>query len=448
MRSWSWRRPRRHDFSIRDVDRSFIGIADLLNQPLDLETMAQCIVDTMITGLNSCGSVLFMADEGGTALRPFTVSSTPLVRHAISRLEIPFGEHRYPIDEPENHIGRCAREVRVVQGYDLAEFLAPAPAARICRVMQRVVGAHSFVALPIVVRRRLAGVTLHTFRRAEISEALLDRLRAFNNLVATAIATCTTQQRPPLPDPVEGTTNGELRKLQDDFLALASHELGSPLVGMKLMLTILTGDAKLQEVLSAEQRQFFNNLLGATEHLHGLVNNIERALEFSRAGHRIEQRRVAIADLVEGVIRKLEVVAFASRAKLTFSPAAETRELDVLGNADLLEHAFWELLANAVKHGGKGVSILVTLAQRETLQGRSIELQIRDDGPGIPRRLVDQLGWRFNFGEDTEHKSTPGLGLGLFVVRRIVLAHSGTVQVTSRAEEGTTVELGFPAAEG
>ena len=406
--------------------------------------MAQGIVDTAIAGFDSCGSVLFLVDDEGTALHPFTVSTPPRVRRALKMLELPFQEHRYPIDRPENHIGRCAGEVRVIQGHDLAAFLAPAPSAAICRAMQRVVGARSFVALPVVMRRRLAGVTLHTFRHMEVSEALLDRLLAFNNLVATAIATCTPAGRP--APPAELPPKRELERLQDEFLALTAHELGSPLVAMKLMLAILTQDADLQEVLSAKHRRFFENLLGAAEQIHGMVNNIERALDFSRAGHAAPQHPVPFAALVEGVIHKQEVVAFASRAKITFTAAGDARELCVLGNPDHLEHALWELLANAIKHGGKGVGIEIALAPHETPRGRSVRLAMRDNGPGIPQRSVRQLGRRFYFGEALDHKSKPGLGLGLFVVRRIVAAHGGSVEIESKPGEGTAVSLCLPVA--
>ncbi len=447
----SWRERlgfgRRKGEAVRKGDQSLIGIADALNQSPDLETMAQRIVDLMIDALGSSAGVLFLIDKSTGELAPFTVSSRPIVRAALQHLPIPFRSHRYPIDKPVNEVGRCAKEVRMKQGGTLADFLAPHPPAEICALMQKIVGAKGFVALPVVVRTKVVGVTLLTFLQRSLGEGQLQRLRAFNQLVSTALLT----SHGDLPsDPATSRRWSEdeepLRYLEDAFLGLVAHELGSPLVGMGMMLSILREDSDFLGKLSADQRRAFGNVLEESERLRSTVSNIEAALEMARSG-RPDPLLVPIRALVERVVHAKEIEIFdpGVRVHLVLDESAEAARLCVKGDPIQLEHVVWELVNNAIKHGGAGTEVRVRAAPREIAGLHWFEVAVEDDGPGVPERIVRELfHTRFNFGELPEYKSTPGFGLGLFVVKRILDAHRATIQFDSVAGRGTRVVVQLP----
>jgi signal transduction histidine kinase len=395
-------------------DQSLIGIADALNQSPDLETMAQRIVDLMIEGLGSSAGVLFLVDKSTGELAPFTVSSRPIVRAALQHLPNPFRSHRYPVDEPVNEIGRCAKEVRMKQGSVLADFLAPNPSAEICKVMQTIVGAKTFVAL--------------------------------NQLVATALLTSDGDIAPEYRlSNRRLASEAPLRDLEDTFLGLVSHELGSPLVGMGLMLSILREDNDFLGKLSADQRRAFSNVLEESERLHSTVTNIECALELARSDKR-EPLLVPIGPLVERVVRAKEMEIFdpSVSVELCLDPT-DGDALCVKGDPIQLEHVVWELVNNAIKHGGAGTEVQVGAARRVIAGLDWYEITVEDDGPGLPERILrDLFHARFNFGELPEYKSTPGFGLGLFVVKRILDAHLATIQFESAAGRGTRVVVQLP----
>jgi signal transduction histidine kinase len=434
--------------SARGGDQSLIGIADALNQSPDLETMAQRLVDLMVDALSSSAGVLFLLDKSTGELAPFTVSSRPLVRAALQHLPIPFRSHRYPVEKPINEVGRCAKEVRMKQGAVLADFLAPGPSAEICNVMQSIVGAKSFVALPVVVRTKVVGVTLLTFLQKTLSDAQLQRLRAFNQLVATALVT-SRDDLAAGPHLTRRQPDEPLRDLEDTFLGLVAHELGSPLVGMGMMLSILREDSDFLDKLSADQRRAFTNVLEESERLRSTVTNIESALELARSD-RPEPLRVAIHPLVERVVRavEMEILDPSMQIDLRLDDAPDLEQLYIKGDPTQLEHVVWELLNNAIKHGGAGTEVQVSARKRVIAGLHWYEIAVEDNGPGVPERIVQHLfHTRFNFGDPPERKSTPGFGLGLFVVKRIVDNHNATIQFESAAGRGTCVLVQFPIDE-
>ena len=181
-------RPAVAEHDRNQIDRSLLQIAETLNHSLDLETTAQRVVDYMVTGLGSSGGVLFLRDPGSEEAYAFTVSAAPIVQRALQNLPYPFRAHRYPIPEPNNLVGRCFRDARSFEGSDLVDFLSPTPATRVCRIMQRVVGAKYFAVHPVLMHREVIGATLFSFRESELSEARRLQLRIFTNLVATAVS--------------------------------------------------------------------------------------------------------------------------------------------------------------------------------------------------------------------------------------------------------------------
>lgn len=445
--SWRARFGLRDREPVRQGDQSLIGIADALNQSPDIETMAQRIVDLMIDALGSSAGVLLLLDKATGDLAPFTVSSRPIVRAALKHLPIPFRSHRYPIDAPINEVGRCAKEVRMKQGPRLADFLAPNPPTDVCDLMQKIVGAKTFVALPVVVRTKVVGVTLLTFAQKNLSEAQHQRLRAFNQLVATALLTshgdlATDPQLNRRWSPSEEP----LRELEDAFLGVVSHELGSPLVGMGIMLSVLREDNDFLGKLDADQRRAFGNVLKENERLRSTVSNIEAALELARAS-RPDPLLVPIQPLVERVVlaKEIEILDPNVRVDLKLEATENVDGLYVTGDPTQLEHVIWELLTNAVKHGGSGTNVRVRAGHREIAGLDWYEVRVEDNGPGVPERIIhDLFHTRFNFGELPDYKSTPGFGLGLFVAKRILDAHRATIQFDSVAGRGTRVVVQLP----
>jgi two-component system sensor histidine kinase SenX3 len=99
---------------------------------------------------------------------------------------------------------------------------------------------------------------------------------------------------------------------------------------------------------------------------------------------------------------------------------------------------------NAVKYSDEGGLVTVSLA---TVDG-SVELQVADQGIGIPMASLDRIFERFYRVDRARSRGTGGTGLGLSIVRHVVTNHGGEVNVRSREGEGSTFILRFPSIHG
>jgi PAS domain S-box-containing protein len=227
-------------------------------------------------------------------------------------------------------------------------------------------------------------------------------------------------------------------RLRDEFLSIASHELRTPLNALLLHAAGL--DFVIRSGASADAGfpgRLLDQVASITKQGARLNALIERLLDVSR----LATGRVAIKpepmDLVEVVN---EIVA-------TYRPEAEQTGSEIRVSAPPAIRGFWDplrvgqivtnLLSNALKYG-RGRPVDLTL---ET-QGDRARVAVRDRGIGIPREQREHIFDRFDRG--TAPRDTAGLGLGLYIVDRLVRAHGGTVALESVVGEGSTFTVDLP----
>ena len=131
-------------------------------------------------------------------------------------------------------------------------------------------------------------------------------------------------------------------------------------------------------------------------------------------------------------------------AKFNWNCRPTSRRL-VYGYAAALRRVFQNLIINAAKHGGEGGWIGVTAVNDEDVATPTVEVQIADRGPGIPQNELPEIFKPFFRGALAQSLQTRGSGLGLSLVREIVLSHNGTVSVTSENGRGSIFIVRLPA---
>jgi len=118
----------------------------------------------------------------------------------------------------------------------------------------------------------------------------------------------------------------------------------------------------------------------------------------------------------------------------------------VLGDSMALRHALQNLINNAVKYGTDGVKWIGLFARATSgVSGNMIEIRVQDRGPGIPREEQGHIFDAFFRGRRAVRDQIHGTGLGLNLVKKIVEAHGGTVDVQSEPGAGTTFIVKLPA---
>lgn len=224
-------------------------------------------------------------------------------------------------------------------------------------------------------------------------------------------------------------------RIKDEFLAVLSHELRSPLNPIlgwsKLLQSGRLDPAKTQQALATIER---NAKLQA--------ELIEDLLDVSRILQGKLSLNVSAVDLAATIRLAIETVQLAAEAKaITIHTQLETQMGQVMGDSSRLQQVIWNLLSNAIKFTPQGGQVRVQL----TRVGDLAQLAISDTGKGISPEFLPYVFDYFRQENASTTRKFGGLGLGLAIVRHLVELHGGTVQADSPGEgQGATFSVCIP----
>lgn len=219
------------------------------------------------------------------------------------------------------------------------------------------------------------------------------------------------------------------------FLQRLDHELKNPLTA------ILAGLANLSSVVSTpSHRNTLISVEAQVKRLRDLVADLRKLSDLET--RQIENVPVDMTALLEGLIAltKEEIGESDRRLNLTV-PRAPWPLPNIYGDWDLLFLAVHNLLQNALKFTSPGDTIEI----RAVEDGSSVVVEVADTGPGIPEEDVPHV-WEELY-RATSARGVPGSGLGLALVRAIVLRHGGEVGLRSRKGQGTVFNIRLPVKE-
>ncbi len=221
----------------------------------------------------------------------------------------------------------------------------------------------------------------------------------------------------------------ELDRLKTHFISIASHELRSP-------ITSIRGFAQTLIELPFSESERIHYLHIIEEESARLSALIENFLDISRieAGRfSLQMEQIELQPLLEKTIESF---------KLSTDKRIQTRIADKLpqlrGDADRLTRVLSNLLDNALKYGGDTVTVTAALT------GGSVQIDVTDNGTGIPPDEISRIFERFYRGR-TSRTNKRGSGLGLAIVDEIVRAHGGTIRCESEQGKTTSMIVRLPA---
>jgi len=220
---------------------------------------------------------------------------------------------------------------------------------------------------------------------------------------------------------------------QQNFMMAVTHELKTPISVARLNLETLQKHHLDEE----KQKKLIKMTLEETERLNTLTNNILISSQLEEAGHSISKEELDLSDLFRDCIRNF-VQRFPERV---FSESIKP-DMDVTGDPLLLQLLINNLLENAVKYSPKEKPITCSLDQHEG----KIELQIIDEGPGIPNKEKKNIFKKFYRIGDEATRQTHGTGLGLYLCRKIAEDHDAAISVTDRMPRGSNFAVTFGAS--
>ncbi|MEG4799691.1 ATP-binding protein [Microcoleus sp. ARI1-B5] len=224
-------------------------------------------------------------------------------------------------------------------------------------------------------------------------------------------------------------------RIKDEFLAVLSHELRSP-------LNPILGWSKLLQQSKLDAAKTASALATIERNARLQSQLIDDLLDISRIlSGKLSLNRMSV-DLNMVISAALETVRLAAEAKslqiqTTFSPSQGM----VIGDSGRLQQVIWNLLSNAVKFTPEGGQITVRLTQTKTYA----QIQVIDTGKGINPEFLPYVFEHFRQEDGATTRKFGGLGLGLAIARQIVELHGGRIWVQSRGEgQGATFTVELP----
>jgi PAS domain S-box-containing protein len=220
------------------------------------------------------------------------------------------------------------------------------------------------------------------------------------------------------------TARKRLDQAQQDFVAMASHDLASP-------LTVLRARAQLMLRRRSFDEESLHAILEQTTRMDRLITDLRELAQVEGGGLLLHREPVDLVVLGEQAVERTLTLGTGHRVRLE-GPA---EPVIVAGDADRLSQVLDNLLGNAVKYSDQGGDIVVRV---EGTAGQAY-LSVADEGPGIPADVLPHLFERFYRGQHADGEG--GLGLGLYISRMLVEAHGGRIRVASEPGAGSTFTM-------
>lgn len=225
-------------------------------------------------------------------------------------------------------------------------------------------------------------------------------------------------------------------RLKSDFLASVSHELRTPLSSILAFTELLLDE---QEGLSAEQREYLEEIRTSSQRLYGQINDLLDMARIEAGMMRLELEAVPVAPLLASAARQIGPLAEQKGLTLQVQPPPEEMALQV--DREKVRQVLGNLLANAVKFTAPGGRILVGAARSRP---GWVRIWVRDSGMGIPEDQLDQIFEKFHQVEGPGGPKPSGSGLGLTLAHHLVTLHGGRIWADSRPGEGATFTFEMP----
>ena len=226
-------------------------------------------------------------------------------------------------------------------------------------------------------------------------------------------------------------------RLKDEFLAVVSHELRSP-------LNAITGWASLMRTgrLDAGQSaRAVETILRNAQAQNQLIGDLLDVSRIVSGRLRLNIKPFQFSSVVEAALQVVRPAADAKSIRLETS--IDQNAGPVTGDPDRLQQVFWNLLSNAVKFTPSGGHVRIRVQQVDS----HVETTVSDNGKGIDRNLLPLIFERFRQGDSTTAREHGGLGLGLAIVRHLVELHGGVVSARSPGEgKGAEFVVELPIA--
>ncbi|HBZ53476.1 MAG TPA: hypothetical protein DEO82_06850 [Eubacterium sp.] len=226
----------------------------------------------------------------------------------------------------------------------------------------------------------------------------------------------------------------KLDESRSEFVSNVSHELKTPLTGMKLIADSLLME---ENVPNETYREFFKDMSTEIDRENKIINDLLTLVRIDKTNREMNISEVNINEIIELIMKRVRPIANKKDVELileSFRPViAEVDETK-------LTLAISNLIENGIKYNKDGGYVRVSL----NADHKFFYIKVVDSGIGIPEDKLEYIFDRFYRVDKARTRETGGTGLGLSITKNIIMLHNGAIKVFSTEGDGTTFTVRIP----
>jgi signal transduction histidine kinase len=234
-------------------------------------------------------------------------------------------------------------------------------------------------------------------------------------------------------------SNSKLRVLdraKDDFISMASHQLRTPLTSVKGYISmVLDGDAGK---VSEPQEKLLAEAFTASQRMVYLIGDFLNVSRLQTGKFVIEPKPTNLSVIISEEISQLQTTA--ARRKITLAYDPPQNFPSVMLDENKIRQVIMNFIDNAIFYSKQGGKVEVALL----LKGDEIRFEVRDHGIGVPEADRHKLFTKFFRAENARQARPDGTGIGLFMARKVIIAHGGSIIFETEENVGSTFGFSLP----
>lgn len=228
------------------------------------------------------------------------------------------------------------------------------------------------------------------------------------------------------------TERRELDQEQQDFITIATHELRTPFTVAKLLRGAL--QKHLEEQDDKKGLMYFNKITHALDQLDSLLRDLLNVSKMQTGKVDYDQERFKMEDLVQEVVGEIQQT---TEHKIQIKGKSS---IEITAYRPQITEVITNFLTNAIKYSPGKKKIIVTIKGTK----KYVQVSVHDFGIGISKRNIKNLFSRFYRTPISQEKQIPGIGLGLYISKKIIEGHNGQIYATSTLGKGSTFTFVIP----
>lgn len=227
-----------------------------------------------------------------------------------------------------------------------------------------------------------------------------------------------------------------LEEKRRKFVSDASHELKTPMAGIKLICDSLVSAENLDPEMVKE---FLRDMSDEVDRLTRIVERLLVLTKLDAGGGSLKLEETDVKSLIGHIVKKLTPIATAKDMVISVN-YHEANLMPMVMDYDKMYEAIYNIVDNAIKYSPEGGFVQIDVSSDSSY----LTIRIEDNGPGIPESERTKIFERFYRLDDSRARDTGGTGLGLAITKEAVLMHNGTIEVTGASDIGSVFIIRLP----